>query len=141
MLKIQQQSQKDIEGWESEGVIKYLGVSNDVRLEISDADCIVLPSYYREGTPKTLLEAAAIGRPIITTDSVGCRDVVVDSKNGFLCQPRDAQDLAKKMMKMVELGYDERIKMSEYGRRKMEQEYSEEIVIEKYLSLVKKIVG
>ena len=60
--------------WVAEGVVNYLGVSDDVRAQIATADCIVLPSY-REGTPRTLLEAAAMARPIITTDAVGCREV------------------------------------------------------------------
>jgi glycosyltransferase involved in cell wall biosynthesis len=75
-------------------------VSDDARTEIAAADCIVLPSY-REGTPRTLLEAAALGRPIITTDTVGCREVVDDGDNGFLCQVGSAPDLAEKMACML----------------------------------------
>ena len=71
--------------WIAEGVVRYLGASDDVRGEIKEADCIVLPSY-REGMPRALLEAAAMGRPIITTDAVGCREVVDDGVNGFLCR-------------------------------------------------------
>jgi len=129
-------SRSAVDSWVAEGVVNYLGVSNDVRKKIEAADCIVLPSYYREGTPRSLLEAAAIGRPIITTDAVGCRNVVDDGKNGFLCRVRDAGDLADKMVRMISLSYETRCLMGEHGRRKMEREYDENIVIERYLEVI-----
>jgi glycosyltransferase involved in cell wall biosynthesis len=119
----------------SQGVL-YHGVSNDVRYEIDKSDCIVLPSYYREGTPHALLEAAAMGRPIITTDSVGCREVVDDGFNGYLCKVMDFTDLAEKMDKMLQLSAEERRRMGIYGRLKMEREFDEKIVISKYLSAI-----
>jgi glycosyltransferase involved in cell wall biosynthesis len=119
----------------------YLGVSDDVRSEIAAADCIVLPSYYREGTPRTLLEAAAMGRPIITTDAVGCREVVDDGHNGFLCQPRDAGDLAEKMERMLSLTHEQRSEMGLRGRAKMETEFDEQIVIRKYLAAIDAILA
>jgi len=122
------------------GVI-YLGVSDDVRAEIATADCIVLPSYYREGTPRTLLEAAAMGRPIITTDAVGCREVVDDGLNGFLCQPRDAIDLAAKMDRMLSLTSEQRTQMGLRGRAKMDAEFDEQIVIRKYLTAIEAILA
>ena len=79
------------------GSFSSLGETDDVREEIREADCVVLPSYYREGTPKSLLEAASMGRPIITTDNVGCRDVVDDNINGFLCEPRNEHDLEREV--------------------------------------------
>jgi len=128
-----------IDVWVAEGSVLYLGVSDDVRREIVEADCIVLPSYYREGTPRTLLEGAALGRPLITTDAVGCRDVVDDGKNGFLCKLRDAADLAEKMEHMLALSHEERSAMVLYGRRKMEREFDEQIVIERYLEAIEVI--
>ena len=125
-----------IDAWIAEGSVLYLGVSDDVRREIVEADCIVLPSYYREGTPRTLLEGAALGRPLITTDAVGCRDVVDDEKNGFLCKVRDAADLAEKMERMQLLSSEERSAMALYGRRKMEREFDEQIVIKRYLEAI-----
>ena len=89
-------SRGQVEEWIAEGVVRYLGTSDDVRVEIARADCIVLPSYYREGIPRTLLEASAMGRPIITTDAVGCREVVDDGVNGLLCRAQDVDHLAKK---------------------------------------------
>ncbi len=124
--------------WTDEGFVRYLGVSDTIRDEIREADCIVLPSY-REGTPRTLLEGAALGRPLITTDAVGCRDVVDDGKNGFLCKVRDAADLAEKMESMLLLTTEERSAMALYGRRKMEREFDEKIVIECYLEAIEGI--
>ncbi|MEI8103005.1 MAG: glycosyltransferase family 4 protein [Chlorobium sp.] len=126
--------------WVDEGSVLYLGVSDDVRQQILEADCIVLPSY-REGTPRTLLEGAAMGRPLITTDAVGCREVVEDGKNGFLCRVRDAADLAEKMERMLLLSDEERFTMSLYGRQKVEREFDEQIVISRYLEAINAIQG
>jgi len=129
-------SRAQMDTWVAQGHINYLGISDDVRVEIAAADCIVLPSYYREGTPRSLLEAASMGRPIITTDAVGCRDVVSDGVNGFLCKERDAEDLAEKMERMLSLSSEERSKMGQRGRVKMEVEFDEQIVINKYLAAI-----
>jgi glycosyltransferase involved in cell wall biosynthesis len=125
-------SRDEVDSWVAEGNVKYLGMSDDVRAEIARADCVVLPSY-REGTPRTLLEAAAMGRPIITTDAVGCREVVNDGVNGYLCKARDAQDLAAQMEKMLLLPPNQRIEMGMRGRAKMEAEFDEKFVINKYI--------
>ena len=125
--------------WSDSGVIRYLGVTDDMKSVLVEADCVVLPSYYREGVPRSLLEAAAMARPIITTDSVGCREVVDDGVNGFLVHPRNANDLAEKMMRMIELSPTDRIAMGAAGRAKMEQEFDEKIVIDRYLEVVKTI--
>lgn len=126
--------------WHEEGIVRYLGVSDDVRNEIAQADCIVLPSFYREGTPRALLEAAAMARPIITTDWIGCRDVVDDGINGYLCKPNDVEDLAKKMLKIKQLSADQRQRMGENGRKKVSREFDERIVINKYLSTISNIL-
>jgi len=133
-------SRKQMDAWVEEGLIRYLGVSDDVRAEIAASDCVVLPSFYREGTPRTLLEAASMGRPIITTDAVGCRDVVDDRVNGYLCKPRDAEDLADKIARMAALSPAEREALGLRGREKMEREFDEQIVINKYLEAIASIV-
>ena len=89
----------------------------------------------------TLLEAAAMGRPIITTDAVGCREVVDDGVNGYLCKLRDVEDLAAKMEQMIGLSPDDRSRMGQMGRDKMEREFDEQIVIRKYLEVVDRIVS
>jgi len=126
--------------WVAEGVVSYLGISDDVRIQIAATDCVVLPSY-REGTPRSLLEAAAMARPIITTNTVGCREVVDDGINGYLCKVRDASDLADKMSQMLQLSYAQRSEMGLRGRAKMEAEFDEQIVIGKYLAAVREAIG
>lgn len=133
-------STEEMNAWVAAGDVRYLGVSDDVRLEITQADCIVLPSY-REGTPRTLLEAAAMAKPIISTDAVGCREVVDDGVNGYLCRVRDADDLAAKMHAMLGLSVAERAAMGQAGRKKMELQFDEKIVINKYLQVVSELVG
>ena len=121
--------------------ILYSGMLEDVRPHIAKADCVVLPSYYREGTPRSLLEAAAMEKPIITTDMPGCREVVERGKNGYLCRIKDPEDLARKMIQFIGLPASERSRMGRYGRRKMERQFGERIVIDKYLSAIKDILG
>lgn len=121
-----------IRQWIDSNIVEYLGATRDVRQYIERADCIVLPSY-REGTPRTLLEAASSGKPIITTDVPGCNHVVVNGLNGFLCQMKDSSDLAAKM-RDLEACPDEKLKeFGRNGRLKMEAEYDENLVINKYL--------
>lgn len=121
-----------IDEWISSNTIQYLGTTNDVRKHIHHADCIVLPSY-REGTPRTLLEAASSGKPIIATDVPGCNNVVINRFNGLLCRLKDAEDLASKMKEMTTLKDEELRSFGRNGRSKMEAEYNESFVINKYL--------
>jgi glycosyltransferase involved in cell wall biosynthesis len=121
--------------WLEEGVVSYWGTSNDVRLQLTKADCVVLPSY-REGTPRTLLEAAAMGRPLIATDVPGCREVVRDGINGLLCLPRDSIDLAKKMELMISFSNSQLQKMSDASRKWVEDRFSEQVVIDKYRKIL-----
>ena len=128
-------NKKEIEKYVNEGIVEYLGSDENVRPYISNAQCVVLPSY-REGTPRTLLEAAAMGRPIITTNAVGCKEVVDDNVNGYLCHLKDATDLAGKMEKVVTMTSEEREMMGLRGRKKVESEFDERIVIEKYIEII-----
>ncbi len=124
--------EKIIRSWIDSGTVEYLGRTEDVRAYIKNADCVVLPSY-REGTPRTLLEASSMGRPVITTDVAGCNNVVVDNVNGLLCRIKDPDDLATKMEMMHNLHYDEREAMGRQGRKRMEILFNEKVVIDKYL--------
>ena len=128
-------SSEKIKEWTDKGYVKYLGTSDDVREHISLAGCIVLPSY-REGTPRTLLEAAAMGKPIITTNVVGCKDVVEHGINGFLCEVKNAKDLAIKMKEMLVLSEGQRKLMGKKGRLRMQNEFDEQIVIQNYLKAI-----
>lgn len=127
-----------IKKWEEESIIKYLGSTTDVRKYIKNSDCIVLPSY-REGTPRTLLEGAAMAKPIITTDVPGCRWIVEDGKTGFLCKERDYTDLFKKMESFILLSDYEKKMMGIQSRKKIIKEFDENIVIEKYVNEIEKI--
>lgn len=122
--------------WVNEGVVNYLGTSDSVEHEIAEVDCMVLPSFYREGVPKSLLEAGAMGKPIVTTDNVGCRETVDDGINGFLCELRSTESLALQLDKMISLTHRERLKMGRASRDKIEKEFDEKIVINKYLDAV-----
>jgi len=133
-------SRTDVDSWVREGVIEYLGETDDVRAWMAQADCVVLPSY-REGTPRSLLEAASMAKPVITTDAPGCRNVVKDGVSGFLCQVRDADDLADKMRRIANMTAIERAKMGRAGRAKMEREYDEHIVLDRYLEEVSKLTS
>lgn len=132
-------SRQDVDAWVAEGVIEYLGVADNVRPFLINADCVVLPSY-REGVPRSLLEAAAIGRPIVTTDAVGCRDAVDDGVTGLLCKVGDSLDLAEKLLLMLQMPLQARMEMGMAGRRKMESEFDEKIVISSYLEVIARTI-
>lgn len=121
----------DVAAWVAEGVVEYLGATDDVRPFIAAADCVVLPSY-REGTPRTLLEAAAMGTPLVATDVPGCREVVADGRNGFLCRARDGADLARALDAFLSLGGPARAAMGRESRRLVEARFDETIVIAAY---------
>ena len=127
-----------IDEWIESDTIQYLGSTTDVRQFIEQADCIVLPSY-REGTPRTLLEAASSAKPIIATDVPGCNHVVVDHHNGLLCKLKDADDLADKMKQLISFDDATLENFGRNGRLKMQAEYDESFVINKYLQALRKI--
>jgi glycosyltransferase involved in cell wall biosynthesis len=128
-------SRDDVDQWAAEGLVEYLGSSDDVRPFIAAADCVVLPSY-REGLPRTLLEASAMARPLIATDVPGCRQVVVDGTNGFLCRVRDPGSLADAMRRMLALPAAEREQLGRNARQAAEQRYDENLVIARYLEAI-----
>ena len=127
-----------INDWLRMGLVEYLGTTNDVRKYIHEADCIVLPSY-REGTPRTLLEAASSGKPIVATDVPGCNSVVSHNHNGFLCKQKDSGDLAEKMRAMANLQDSKREEFGINGRKKMESQFKEHKVIDKYIQALHEI--
>lgn len=131
-------STADMNAWVEEGIINYLGVSDNVEQEIAKVDCMVLPSYYREGVPKSLLEAGAMGKPIVTTDNVGCRETVDDGINGYLCEPRSSESLTEKLELIINMSHEQRLEMGEKSRLKIQNEFDEQIVITKYIDAVKK---
>jgi glycosyltransferase involved in cell wall biosynthesis len=122
-----------LSAWKQEHLVTWLGARKDVAALYQQAHIAVLPSY-REGLPKSLLEAAACGKPIITTDVPGCREVVVSGENGLLVPPRDGEALAKAIKTLAE--YPEiRVRMGKMSRRKAEQEFDEKKIIEETLAI------
>lgn len=122
----------EVERWRDEGIVSYLGETDDVRPVVEGSDCVVLPSY-REGLPRSLLEAAAMGRPMIATDVPGCRQVVVDGDNGFLCDVRSPPSLAGAMERMLRLDSAERQAMGVRARQRVEREFDQALVVGAYL--------
>jgi len=125
-----------VEEWVKDGLINHLGESDRVVDFMADADCIVLPSYYREGLPRSLLEAASMAKPLIAADAPGSRDLVRHGQNGFLCRVRDAEDLADKMQEMVELPSEARARMGRASRERVLEEFDQRVVIRRYLTAV-----
>jgi glycosyltransferase involved in cell wall biosynthesis len=123
----------ELERWQADGIIDYLGESDDVRDAMGMADCIVLPSY-REGLPRALLEGSAMGKPLIATDVPGCREVVAAGETGFLCEVRSASSLADAMVKILQASDPERSVMGAAGRAKVELEFCQSKVIAKYIA-------
>lgn len=123
---------EQIETWNREGAVEYLGSAQDVRPYIARSDCVVLPSY-REGLPRTLLEAAAMGRPLVATDVPGCREVTRDGINGYLCDAKSSASLEKALEKMVTLNAHEQKSMGEASRKLVMEQFEESIIIRRYL--------
>lgn len=124
--------------WEAEGVIEYLGVTSDVRPYIAAANCVVLPSY-REGAPRTLIEAASMGRPIIATNVPGCRSVIDANVSGYLCASRSSDSLASAIQKFSELPKELQERMGRAGRAKMIREFDERLVLKSYDEAIQKL--
>jgi len=124
-----------LEEWKAKGYIHYGGFSNNIGGEMRNADAVVLPSY-REGTPRTLLEAAALGIPLIATNVPGCREVVVNEKNGFLCAARDAGSLVVQMEKMLGLNDMELSTMGIQSREIAATKFDQDIVFNKYMNTI-----
>ena len=133
-------SLEEIDAWAQNETLEYLGTTSNVQPYIAKADCVVLPSY-REGMPRTLLEAGSTGRPIIATDVPGCNHIVDDGINGFLCKVKNAEDLAAKMSKMMALDKAALEVMAENSRLKVENTFSEKIIINKYQEAINNILN
>jgi glycosyltransferase involved in cell wall biosynthesis len=129
---------RQIEEWQQAGV-EYLGAVDDVRPLFAAVDCIVLPSYYPEGVPRALIEAAATGKPIITTDMPGCREVVDAGETGYVCASQSVEALAEAMLQMIALSPEERSEMGRRARSKAEREFDERLVIEAYLAALRSV--
>ncbi|MCL7942311.1 glycosyltransferase family 4 protein [Halomonas sp. ATCH28] len=115
-------TRKELDGWIKEGRIDYLGKLKDVRMAIAGASVFVLPSFYREGVPRTILEALSMGRAVITTDTPGCRETVIEGVNGYLVPIKNAESLADAMKSFIEQPRNIE-KMGRRSREIAEQKY------------------
>jgi len=127
--------QPALDSWLAEGIVEHLGTADDVRPFIAAATAVVLPSY-REGLPRSLLEAAAMARPLIASDVPGCRDVIEDGVNGYLCNVRDAAALADAMRRLASLPRTRQRAMGEAGRRWVQERFNEKLVVRAYLDIL-----
>jgi glycosyltransferase involved in cell wall biosynthesis len=128
-----------IEEWNRQGIITYLGHTDQVASFIKQADCIVLPSYYQEGMPLSLLEGASMCKALIATDTAGCRAIVEEGVNGYLCREMDAADLAQKMAAYYHLPAEAKRQMGIEGRNRVLQNYTREIVAGIYLDKIHRL--
>lgn len=132
-------SKEDLRKWGQEGLIHYGGFARDVRPHLKKADCFVFPSFYNEGVPRCLMEAASMELPIITSFNRGCKEVVLNNSNGYVCNLNDPFDVADKMEKMINLSAEERNRMGKNGRLLVIKKFSISKVIEEYARTLKRI--
>lgn len=128
-----------LEDLQKRGIIIYHGMVRDVREVLKETHCTIHPSYYPEGMSNVLLESAACGRPIITTNRSGCKEIVDDGINGYLVEQMNTQDLIEKVEKFINLSFDEKMQMGLAGRSKVEKEFDRQIVINAYFEELKSI--
>lgn len=130
-------SSSELKEWISNGFIDYIEPRKDVRPVLFSCDCVVLPSYYREGVPRALLEGAALCRPLIAANNVGSNEVVVDGVTGFVCEARNHKSLAQNMMNIIAMDKYSRIAMGKEGRKVVVERFAESVIIEKYLNFIR----
>ena len=127
-----------LEDLTKQGIIEYRGKISDVAGMHKISSCTIHPTYYPEGMSNVLLESCACGRPIITTDRPGCREIVDDGINGFIVKQQDSQDLIEKIEKFLSLSWEDRKQMGLRGRAKVEKEFDRNIVVNKYLEEIRR---
>ena len=124
--------------WVDSDIVYYHGFQRDVRPFISKSDCVVLPSY-REAIPRTITEAMAMAKPVITTDTAGCREAVEEGVNGYLAKLRDAEDLAKLMQKIISLSQEERKSMGQSGRDIVMHQFDDRLIAQHIYDIISSI--
>lgn len=126
---------------QDKGIIQFHGMQSDVREFHKISHCTIHPTYYPEGMSNVLLESAACGRPVITTNRSGCREVVDDGVNGYVVKKQDNQDLINNVEKFLGLDYEAKKRMGLAGRAKVENEFDRQIVVNAYIEEVKKVLN
>ena len=111
--------------------LNFINFTDDIKKEILKADCVILPSY-REGLPRSLIEASALGIPIIASNVPGCNNLIKDQYNGLIFSPLSSKSLYNKLIEFTKLSYMERVKITQNARDHIEKYYDEKLVINKY---------
>ena len=133
-------TQEELEARLDGDYIQWLGLRSDVKELLSGANIFAFPSFYREGLPKSVIEAEAIGMPVVTTDSVGCRDTVEDGVNGFLIPVQDVEALTDRLARLID-DRELRLRMGRASREKAEREFSLSDVVRKHMDLYRELLG
>jgi len=131
-------SKAELKHWQDKGFIQYDGFAKDVLPHLLAADCFILPSSYPEGVPLSLLEGASLQIPLITTNNIGCREVIEDGESGFICKMNNPHDLADKMEKMMQLSEAQRKEMGWKGRQHVIRKFDIKMIQQEYLSAVQR---
>ncbi|WP_434717422.1 glycosyltransferase family 4 protein [Lactococcus lactis] len=118
---------------QDKGIVHFHGMIKDIAGALENTNCLLHPSYYPEGLSNVLLEASAIGRPIITTNRPGCREVIDDGVNGYLAEQKDSKDLIEKVEKFLNLTQEEKNQLGHNARLKVEKEFDRQIIVEQYM--------
>jgi len=129
-----------LEMWQKSGILEYLGDNPNIMPLLEKCDCAILPSY-REGMSRFLLEASAMGIPVITTQVTGCLEIVQNGVTGWLCQPKNSEDLTDKILLFLSLSQDEQQKAGQAGRDYVVKHFDEKLVYQYYLGAIDRIVG
>lgn len=134
-------SQAELKHWIEKKYVQYDGFAKDVLPHLLEADCFILPSTYPEGVPRSLLEGSSLEIPLITTNNIGCREVIKDEITGFVCKMNNPEDLADKMERMMKLSSEERKKMGAEGRKHVQQHFDMQIICSHYLQSIEKYIN
>lgn len=134
----EEEYEETLKQYEADGIITYHGMVMNVSDVLAYTHCTIHPTYYPEGLSNVLLESAASGRPIITTDRSGCREVIDDGVNGYMIPEKNTEALIEAVEKFIHLTNEKRKQMGLAGRAKVEKEFDRQIVVEKYMEELKK---
>ncbi len=129
-------TQHEIDTFQHDKAIEFKGSTDSINKVLEQNDIAVMPSYYREGIPMFLLESLAKALPVIASNSIGCKETVIDGENGYLVEPKNAQDLAQRMIDLIQMPTEKRREMTLRSRRLAEEKFDVQIVNATYLSLL-----
>ncbi|PAV31094.1 glycosyltransferase family 1 protein [Virgibacillus profundi] len=132
--------EEELNSLEKEDILQYHGMQRDIRKFLSTSHCTIHPTYYPEGMSNVLLESAASGRPIITTNRSGCREIVDEGINGYLVEQKNSENLIRKIEEFISLSHEQKSEMGLAGRKKVEREFDRQIVVNAYLKAIDEIL-